>query len=67
MGGSVAVVLGCNELLLAAKAGFVTAADEESASFLGISRALHLDLFDRPAQQPFFNRLLGLDFGETDM
>jgi len=33
----------------ALRSSFVTAADEESASFLWISRALHLGLFDRPA------------------
>jgi hypothetical protein len=29
------------------------------ASFLGISRALHLDVFDQPAYHCFFNKLLG--------
>ena len=29
------------------------------ASFLGISRALYLDVFDQPAENGFFNILLG--------
>jgi hypothetical protein len=28
------------------------------ASFLGISRALHLDVFEQPAKNHFFNNLL---------
>jgi hypothetical protein len=29
------------------------------ASFLRISRALHLDVFEQPAENYFFNNLLG--------
>jgi len=30
------------------------------ASFLRISRALHLDFFDQPGENYFFNKLLGI-------
>jgi hypothetical protein len=31
---------------------------EKYASFLGMSRALHLDVFDQPGENHFFNKLL---------
>jgi hypothetical protein len=33
---------------------------EKYASFLMISRALHLNVFDQPAKKDFFNNLLDL-------
>jgi len=33
---------------------------EKYASFLRISRALHLDVFDQPGENCFFNKLLSI-------
>jgi hypothetical protein len=36
------------------------------ASFLMISRALHLDVFEQPEEKSFFNNLLGMCTRSTD-
>jgi hypothetical protein len=35
------------------------------ASLLGISDALHLDVFDQPAMQVFFSNLLEQEWGDS--